>query len=158
MHLPLIRKVFENKEIQLVPIMVGELNNQNLEEYGKIFQRYLQDPRNLFIISSDFCHWGNNFDYKPYDRNKGEIFEYIEDLDRTGMGLIERHDLSGFLNYLERTENTICGRNPISIAISTILHSNLPLRTSFIRYAQSNPVRRQSEFSVSYATSVSVLE
>jgi predicted class III extradiol MEMO1 family dioxygenase len=42
----------------------------------------------LFIISSDFCHWGDNFDYQPYDQTKGEIWEFIKDMDHKGMGLI----------------------------------------------------------------------
>jgi len=29
--------------------------------YGKLLAPYLADPSNLFIISSDFCHWGSRF-------------------------------------------------------------------------------------------------
>lgn len=34
--------------------------------YGKILGPYLDDPSNLFIISSDFCHWGSRFSYSPF--------------------------------------------------------------------------------------------
>jgi MEMO1 family protein len=157
MHLPYIRKIFGDKNITLVPVMVGDLKLNNAFEYGSIFSQYLKDSQNLFIISSDFCHWGDNFDYQPYDRSKGEVFEYIEHLDRTGMNLIEAHNLPEFFTYLSNTGNTICGCNPISIGISTILHSQLPFNTSFVKYAQSNQVRSQDDFSVSYASSVTYL-
>ena len=54
MHLPYIRKIFEGKSIKLVPIMVGDMRNE--EEYGRIFQEYFRDESNLFVVSSDFCH------------------------------------------------------------------------------------------------------
>jgi MEMO1 family protein len=154
MHLPYIRKVFQEKEIGLVPIMVGDVDLKSVREYGRIFARYLADPSNLFVVSTDFCHWGDNFDYKPYDRSKGMIFEFIEDMDRTGMRLIEGHDLEGFSKYLHETGNTICGCNPIMVALSTIQQAGIELTTRFVRYAQSNQVRTSREFSVSYAASV----
>ena len=43
--------------------------------------RYLADPTNLFIISSDFCHWGERFHYQYYDQTKGEIHQSIKALD-----------------------------------------------------------------------------
>ena len=42
----------------VVPIMVGELKGDGGVNYGKILSPYLEDPENLFVISSDFCHWG----------------------------------------------------------------------------------------------------
>ena len=55
MHLPYIRKVFENSEITLVPIMVGSIKENQENEYGTILAPYFEDPSTLFIISSDFC-------------------------------------------------------------------------------------------------------
>ena len=37
------------------------------EAYGKVLSPYLDDRRNLFVISSDFCHWGARFRYTFYD-------------------------------------------------------------------------------------------
>jgi predicted class III extradiol MEMO1 family dioxygenase len=31
--------------------------------YGALLAPYLSDPCNLFVISSDFCHWGSRFRY-----------------------------------------------------------------------------------------------
>lgn len=41
----------------LVPIMVGATNKNKEKEYGKLLAPYVANPENLFVISSDFCHW-----------------------------------------------------------------------------------------------------
>ncbi len=62
MHLPYIAKVMESQrgKFTIVPVMVGATSGQRQAEYGKIFGPYLADPENLFVISSDFCHWGRS--------------------------------------------------------------------------------------------------
>jgi len=35
-----------------------------------------------FVISSDFCHWGNRFRYTYYDQEKGAIHQSITNLDK----------------------------------------------------------------------------
>jgi AmmeMemoRadiSam system protein B len=49
-----------------VPVIVGTLSPKSLEVYGKALAKYFDDDNTVFIISSDFCHWGDNFDYQPY--------------------------------------------------------------------------------------------
>ena len=151
MHLPYIRKVFEGKQISLVPVMVGQMEDEN--EYGRIFAEYFKEDQNLFIVSSDFCHWGRRFGFTPYNQAHGAIHQSIEAMDREGMRLIEEHNLAGFKTYLSRTRNTICGRNPIMLLLSTILSSALPLRTKFVQYNQSEKVVDPNSGSVSYASS-----
>jgi AmmeMemoRadiSam system protein B len=152
MHLPYIKKVFGDNPFKLVPIMVGDLNNKGQELFGQIFSEYLKDPKSLFIISSDFCHWGRNFDYRIYDKKFGEIHQYIEKLDKEGIGFIEKQDPQGFHNYLEETDNTICGRNPISVFLNALVNSGMQTQTRLLFYKQSNQVKNTSQSSVSYAS------
>lgn len=35
--------------------------------YGRLLAPYLEDPGSLFIVSSDFCHWGRRFGYTYHD-------------------------------------------------------------------------------------------
>ena len=82
MHLPYTAKVMEsNQHFRIVPILVGSLSLDKEAKYGKIFARYLADPRNVFIVSSDFCHWGDRFRYTHYDEKCGAIHESIKALD-----------------------------------------------------------------------------
>jgi Memo-like protein len=38
--------------------------------YGEALASYLDDPGNLFVISSDFCHWGTRFNYTYYNQSQ----------------------------------------------------------------------------------------
>jgi len=57
MHLPYIRKIFDGKDISIVPMLVGALSEDREAFYGNILAPYLQRPDTFFVISSDFCHW-----------------------------------------------------------------------------------------------------
>jgi hypothetical protein len=79
----------------IVPILVGSLNAEREALYGRILAPYLNAPDTLFVISSDFCHWGQRFRYTFYERSWGQIYESIEKLDRMGMSAIEQISLTG---------------------------------------------------------------
>lgn len=119
MHLPYIAKVMEDyrDRFTVVPVMVGSLSASSEVMYGEIFADYLADPENLFVISSDFCHWGQRFRYTYYDKKAGPIHKSIEQLDKQGMDLIETLDPGAFSEYLKKYQNTICGRFPISVML-----------------------------------------
>lgn len=115
MHLPYIFKVMESRKdsYTVVPILVGALSTTKEAHYGKLLAPYLADPRNLFVISSDFCHWGSRFSFTSRhcsSTKETPIYKSIEALDRDGMELIEKGDVQGFAEYLKTTRNTICGR------------------------------------------------
>ncbi len=63
MHLPYIRKIFQGQDIKLVPLMVGHVKESSFQAYGKILSKYFNDPKTLFVISTDFCHWGKRFKF-----------------------------------------------------------------------------------------------
>lgn len=69
-------------QFTVVPIMVGSLSIESEALYGEILAPYLADPQNLFVISSDFCHWGQRFRYTYYDKSYGPIHKSIENLDK----------------------------------------------------------------------------
>jgi AmmeMemoRadiSam system protein B len=115
MHLPYIAQLVQDRDISVVPIIVGHLNSRQLEGYAQVFAPYLDNPENLFVVSSDFCHWGSRFRYQPHDKSKGEVHEFISWLDHRGMALIESQDPDAFARYLDETDNTICGRYPIMV-------------------------------------------
>merc|ERR1711997_594443 len=163
MHLPYLAKVMQSHkdDFTVVPILVGSLSPEKEVKYGRIFAKYLADPNNLFIISSDFCHWGERFRYTEYDERKGEIHESIKALDYEGMDIIESLNHEAFSNYLKHTGNTICGRHPIGVFLGAVNalkvneingHTNgLNFNLKFLNYDQSNACRSRGDSSVSYA-------
>lgn len=87
---------------------------------------YFAREDTLFIISSDFCHWGEDFDYTPFenlDKPEDEgtfIWEFIQALDLGGIETISNHEHEAFYRYCEETKNTICGRHPIGVLLATL--------------------------------------
>ncbi|VEL25355.1 unnamed protein product [Protopolystoma xenopodis] len=152
------------------------MNPEREAVYGKIFARYLADPENLFIISSDFCHWGKRFHYTSYDKRHGDIWKSIKALDHTGMQIIESMNPSAFSDYLQDYRNTICGRHPIGILLNAIetlrsgsndsdgnnartLHGAAQqFSLKFLQYAQSGQCQNMDDSSVSYAAASLVIQ
>ncbi|KAG0178181.1 hypothetical protein DFQ28_004888 [Apophysomyces sp. BC1034] len=182
MHLPYTYKIFSEKidEITIVPILVGSIRADKEELYGKVLSKYLMDPSNLFIISSDFCHWGSRFSYTFYrteraatPQNLGRstgpletpIHKSICELDHEGMEMIESLDFEQFALYLARTKNTICGRHPIAVLLAAMAvlreedkQQQHRQRIKFIKYAQSSACEGVRDSSVSYASAFVCLE
>ncbi|XP_065832447.1 protein MEMO1-like [Oscarella lobularis] len=158
MHLPYVAKVMQSHKgaFTVVPVLVGALDVDGEKKYGAAFSKYLLDPDNLFVISSDFCHWGKRFKFTHYDKSYKHIYQSIEALDRQGMDLIASCDADGFAKYLKQFRNTICGRHPIGVllrAVQTLKQKDpSTIEISFLKYAQSSQVTDTSDSSVSYAS------
>ncbi|XP_006659272.1 protein MEMO1 isoform X2 [Oryza brachyantha] len=158
MHLPYLSKVFQGHNVKVVPILVGALNSQNEAMYGQLLSKYLDDPKNFFSISSDFCHWGTRFSYTYYDKSHGAIHKSIEALDRMGMEIIETGNPNAFKQYLQEYENTICGRHPISVFLNMLQHCSSKVKIGFVRYEQSSQCKSMRDSSVSYASAAAKLD
>ncbi|KAL2864173.1 protein MEMO1 [Aspergillus lucknowensis] len=74
LHLPYIHRLLQlqhpNKPTAeyppLVPVLVGSTSTTTERAFGALLAPYLEDPTNAFVISSDFCHWGQRFRYTYY--------------------------------------------------------------------------------------------
>lgn len=156
MQLPYLAKVMESKKgnFTVIPILVGGTNSEREKMYGELLSKYFMQPNTLFIISSDFCHWGERFSYTYYDETCGEIWQSIEALDRMGMNIIEKKSPIDFKTYLKQYDNTICGNHPISILLNILdtLKSTINYSVKFVQYAQSSKCKRSRDSSVSYAS------
>ncbi|KDR85037.1 hypothetical protein GALMADRAFT_313909 [Galerina marginata CBS 339.88] len=181
MHLPYVRKVFEGKDIQIVPIVVGAISEEVEASFGSILAPYLASEDTFFVISSDFCHWGTRFSYTYYypepapsdtpgirlSRNTGPssshpIHESISRLDHEAMDLLtlppstaaDAHNQ--FAKYLARTKNTICGRHPIGVLFGALsaLERDKAIKPmlKWVRYEQSSNCHSIRDSSVSYAS------
>lgn len=140
-----------NLKPKIVPILVGAINCSKAKEIGETLSHYFKDESNLFIVSSDFCHWGKSFGYTEYS-GQGEIHAFIERLDKEGINYINNIDLDGFVSYIETTDNTICGQYPIMALLGTIKASKVKAKGELLNYSQSSKVKTKNQSSVSYAS------
>ena len=89
MHLPYIQKVFLDagraESLKLVPLMVGDIPEDKYQAYAEILAPLLMDDKTVFIVSSDFCHWGQRFRFTHKFDDEPVIHKSIERLDHQGM-------------------------------------------------------------------------
>ncbi|KAH0790680.1 Protein MEMO1 [Histomonas meleagridis] len=150
MEFPLLKYIFKDIEFSIVPIMVGHISFDVCKSVAEALQEYAADPRTLFVISSDFCHWGARFGYQHLPDGDGRIYERIEQLDREATEMIATGDPGKFEAYLKRTKNTICGR----FAITVMMNLYPEMRAEFPHYSQSSKVMSMRESSVSYMAGI----
>jgi AmmeMemoRadiSam system protein B len=186
MHLPYIYKMVskqfrsDTEYPTIIPILVGGTSAASERLYGQILAPYLAKPTSIFIVSSDFCHWGLRFEYTRYIPETGPpedleygkpnptnppIYESIGNLDKLAMDAIEGGKHQDFLNNLRETGNTVCGRHPIGVIMAALevleqegkISSQGNGRFKFIQYKRSEEVVEIEKSSVSYASAVAVL-
>jgi len=157
--------VSTTQPLQVLPIMVGGLNQKKEEHFGQVLAPILARSNIFCVVSSDFCHWGERFGYTPTPSPKDlpqKIHSYIHVLDRIGMDHIAMQEPGAFAKYLKQYKNTICGRHPISIWMHGIKQNKDRGRESvdiaFVKYAQSSAVNHTWESSVSYASAIARTE
>ena len=156
LQFPFIKFISGSKDVKVVNIMVGDMNNQYVKKISNLLKPYFLDDESLFIFSSDFCHWGQRFGYQEDFRQstREQIWEGIQRLDLNGIDLIENKNESGFESYLHKTKNTICGKNPIRLLMS--LMNDFDIKDKFtlknLHYTQSEKAKTKFDCSVSYAS------
>lgn len=160
MQYPFISKVFGNSQTKVLPIQVGQfsdiLRRKNAAENIVACIPNLSSNEVLFVISSDFCHYGTRFNYKPYFKESNvSLSENISIMDHNGFNhLNDPSPITAFTEYLESTGNTICGREPILLYLQILEKLNLKGRWELIDYAQSNFLTSSNDNSVSYLSAI----
>jgi len=157
LQLPYIAKLMRDHggNYSVVPMLVGNLDTADEKALGEVLKPYIVQPGNLFVVSSDFCHWGARFRHMYIEEGHREIWQSIEAVDRRGMHLIEQKDIAAFKTYLNKTNNTICGRNPIILCLSAIHAAGGDgFDVKFTHYSQSSQVKSRRDSSVSYASAL----
>jgi AmmeMemoRadiSam system protein B len=156
--------------------MIGNTSASTESKYGSLLAPFLSDPSNIFVISSDFCHWGSRFRYTYYASQDGSsatelttkskinkdwaIHKSIAAVDKESMDAVESGKHRQFLDQLKETGNTVCGRHPIGVFMAAVEKADMGEakgRFKFVRYERSSLVEHVSDSSVSYCSAFAVL-
>jgi hypothetical protein len=140
-QLPLLQTVLPG--VRVVPIVIGQLDEAAVSDIAAALAP-LVDGRTLVVASSDFTHYGPNYQYVPFS---SDVPENISKLDMGAYAFIEKLDGAGFADYCGRTVATICGRDPIRV----LLHL-LPTgaKATLVKYDTSGRIMGDYQNSVSY--------
>ncbi|SBT32363.1 memo-like protein [Plasmodium ovale wallikeri] len=153
MQLPLIKYIIKDKDIKIIPIYVGCIGNDSdyLLKYN-----FMSNNGNF---TGEKNEHSNSFSFtnilqKYHDKY---VFKQIENMDMDAANIISRHDIADFIDYLNKTHNTICGSNPIKIMLHLIQNYSGNVSTKLMHYSQSNQAQSANDSSVSYAGMVSAI-
>ena len=113
-QLPFLQKL--QPDLSIVPLVCGQLDDKTAELAAEALLPYWNSDT-LWIISSDFTHYGHSFGYVPF---KDNVPENLKKLDLGAADKIVEMDCEGFSEYIEETGATICGSNPIKLLLKTI--------------------------------------
>ncbi len=129
---------------RLVPVLVGELRDDEFDEVASMVSSLLDDET-LLIVSSDFMHYGSAFDYVPF---QDHVADRIREYDGQAIDAITRGSFPDFQSVLQRTGNTICGRRPLGVLLQLMPRT---WRGELRFYTNSGELTGDWSHSVSYA-------
>ncbi len=136
-ELPLIQYFLG--EPTILPLVVGVASPTDIVSLGNTLAK-LDAPDVLWVISSDFTHYGTQFHYTPL----GFCIDskQLNSLDRKAAKLIGDRNLVGFDSFLQETRATICGAFVISIYLAMLdqLDPERSIRGRIVAIADSGQV------------------
>ena len=145
-HLPFVQALLP--DAQLVPIVCGDMDRAALREVAGVLHTHAWNDDTVWIVSSDFTHFGRSFGYMPFRDN---IAERLSELDKGATAAIEALDTDGFLEYIDRTGATICGRMPIALLLSSLERERADYTCRLLHYTTSGALTHDYSHTVSYA-------
>lgn len=143
LQLPYIKKAFG--DVDIIPLVVGQLGDEaEIRLVAEILKGYIRQD-DLIIVSSDFTHYGPRYDYAPF---RSDVRANIEKLDKEAFHCLSRADLQGWLDFEQRTHDTICGFYPCAV-LCAMLPPDASAR--LLKYSTSQDVVAEDrDNSVSY--------
>lgn len=142
-QLPFLQAVLP--EARIVPILIGAVGGESATGIAAALAAQVT-PRTLVVISTDFTHYGPNFDYVPF---RADVAANLRKLDMGAVEKILARDGPGFDAYCAETQATICGRGPISILLRMLAAES---RGVLVKYDTSGRMTGDYSTSVSYVS------
>jgi MEMO1 family protein len=133
------------QNLKIVPISIR--NDINFKDLALNLKEVLMDYGKpvTFIISSDLTHYGPAFHYLPFELNKKES---LNELDNKIINLIKKGDPEKLYDFFEETGATVCGIFPLILILNLIKFSEGTL----LQYYTSGDLTNNYKNSVGYAS------
>jgi len=146
LHVPFIQHTLPG--IPIVPIIVGKMD-QAVEHIIANTIKSVATDNSLFMISSDFTHYGEKFNYTPY-KDHVDTRQQIHDFDKHVIDLILNGSYQDYRDHINNTHNTVCGRHAISLLLNILSNENTVREEQ--DYSMSGDLSGDYSNSVSYAS------
>lgn len=106
------------RDFKIAPLIVGSPSPAGIRRIADAL-RPLMDADTLLVISSDFTHYGDDFDHAPFGAGAGAR-EKVQEIDAGAFEAIKSGSFERFMDYIDSTGATICGRTPIAIMLAML--------------------------------------
>ncbi len=110
-ELPFLQRVLG--DFKLVPVLMGSCEPQDYDPMARALLE-LVDDRTLLVVSTDFTHYGSNYGYVPFTE---DVEKKLNELADAALKPILACDFDGFRRHVAETQDTICGRNAVSLLL-----------------------------------------
>lgn len=141
-QLPFLQVLYRNFEF--APISLKHAGFDDIEKISRLFT-----SENFYIASSDFIHFGENYNYAPVHGNIEENLKWVEQTDKKLIELICNMDAEKFYETVISKDYSICGVYPITLLLLVMKRLGAKHGT-LVKYKTSYEVNPSSSF-VSYA-------
>lgn len=142
-QLPFLQTLY-GERLRIVPLLVPRLTEAARAAAAAALAPFA-DGRSLFLVSSDFTHYGAAYGYVPF---RDRVPERLAELDGGAIARILARDPAGLLAYEQRTGITMCGIDAAALALSVPLPAG---GGELLAYARSGDRDGDYSLSVSYA-------
>jgi len=116
-QLPFLQFISAKKfSLSFIPMVVRDITFEECQKIADTIEK-IADELNFkvtVIASSDFTHYGASYGYLPFI---DKIKENLYGLDGSAINFITKMDSKGFYNHVKEYKMTICGFEPIVIAM-----------------------------------------
>jgi len=144
-EVPLLQ--YKLNDFKLVLIVAGQCSYDTVARAGRILASLI-DTDTLVVASSDFTHYGPNYDYVPFDRDvPRRLHAWLSEASDA----VARLDEAAFQRHCADTGDTICGSVPIRILMRALQESGRKVRGRVLATATSGEIMGRYDNSVSYA-------
>ncbi|MBD3203110.1 AmmeMemoRadiSam system protein B, partial [Candidatus Woesearchaeota archaeon] len=135
------------KEIRIVAVSVGR--DVDFNKLGSDLTSLLNKKDVIYIVSTDFTHYGPNYGYVPFT---SDIPERLNKLDKEAIDLIKNLEIEKFREFLNKTHITICGYYPTLLLMKILSESEIKTKGSLLMHYTSADIVGDYKNSVSYAS------
>lgn len=111
LQLPFLQRAL--KDFRLVPMLVGKMTDRDYAQAAEAILPWL-DGDTILVVSTDCTHFGPNYGYEPF---KDDLPKRLRELADSAAAPIQNCDYDGFVEHLNKTGDTICGRGPVCLLL-----------------------------------------
>jgi len=144
-QLPFLQRLWPDMGFTILPLLVPPLAPEVRIEAARALTR-LRDDNTLFLVSTDFTHYGSDYGFVPFT---SDIPAALERLDSGAILRILAGDPQGLREYGRKTGITMCGLDATALALETGLPTGY--EAALIDYSRSGDRDGDYSLSVSYA-------